>query len=800
MQVQFIRSFLLCIFILGLELLRGQDTMVLKPEVVSVEVLTPRVQRDRVPRSSLATGENLELDLTPQSVYIITSENILRQNISTLTDVMRLVPGAVISSVGSAVEGEKFMVNGLNGNAHMKVMINNVPVKPWIMPGMPIGAQLPIRQADRIEVLLGSASAFLGEEACAGVINIILEESERPVFTRTNLGFGRLGYNDLDLTFGGKLGQDKNIFRFTVYGRSTVQNNREIFYNKAKLFDFREYLLYPNLTTLWERNQNLFPDNTRRDTIVPIFGVPHESRQFGVMLMWRGIRFRYDLMTRRDYSSIGLNPMAVGYWRPGDRIGERIETFSIQLGRAKKRRQSNFMLSLLRSTSTENSLKTHVFGAMGQTFYNELRRDFLPNFNEKLYNRLTDNYYSGQRNVVNQGVDGRLNYRISWALKRNFTYTAGFQNSVSLGSEYSDLFNRAVFSDKFLPFPDTSLQSKPFKPEPAFNGTAQLYQQLMFRYRGLTVLGGISGNVVLDYGVFRQQRLAAIWRLTKMFSLDANLADGYTPASPYYLGNTVVLAQDESVTKQVTVPSTSTNYLKPQFSKSYELGVRARQGRLSGRASLIGMKQRQTIEGGYVETGASGYGIDVPYVLYGYKNDAGSLTEINAFRMEARLDSASFEVFNANSKLHAWQWSQMANFQLSSGRRIGIADSVGTRKELSYVPNYPSWNFKYVSTFVSQKLDISVIVQWQADTRTHLELYQDRFPRLQGRTNLASGRRTIDLSARLFVNKNFSAWVDMRNLFGRAYYGIDATGTPDDLVLNPQALRVFRFGVQYNLD
>jgi TonB-dependent Receptor Plug Domain len=783
----------------GSTLLLGQDTLLIKPDVVGVGVLTPRVQRDRIPRSNLATGENLELDLTPQSVYIITSEDILRQNISTLTDVMRLVPGAVISAVGNADEGEKFMMNGLSGNAHVKVMINNVPVKPWTMSGMPIGAQLPIRQADRIEVMIGSASAFLGEEACAGVINIILEESERPVFTRTNLGFGQLGYNDLDLTFGGKIGKDRNIFRFTVYGRSTVQNNRDIFYNKAELFDYRKYLLYPNLTPIWERNANLFPDNTRRDTLVPIFGAPHESRQFGVMLLWRGIRFRYDLMSRRDYSSIGLNPMAVGYWRPGDRIGDRIETFSIQLGRTKTRRQSNFMLSVLRSSSTQNSLKTHVFGAMGQTFFQDLRRDFLPNYNEKLYNRLSDTYFNGQRNVVNQGLDTRLSYRMSWSLKRGFTYTAGFHNSVSLGTHYSDLLNKPLFSSNFLPFPDTSVQVKPFKPAPTLTGIANVYQQLMYRRNGLTLLAGVSGHLILDYGIFRRHRLAALWKVSHLLSFDAHYGEGYTPASPYYSGNTVILARNESETYQMSFLNTDTIFLKPQFSRSYEFGVRAREGRLSGRAAFIGMNLQNTIEGGYTERGSDRYNIIGDYVLYGYKNDFGSRTEINAFRLEARLDSASFEL-PVRSKMRDWQWSQMASFQLSTGRRIGIADSMGVRKTLDYVPNYPGWNAKYVSSFVNQKLDISLIVQWQADTRTHLELYQDRFPLLAGRTNLAAGRRTVDLSARLFVNKNFSAWIDIRNLFGRVYYGIDASGTPDDLVLNPQALGGFRFGVQYNLD
>ena len=67
----------------------------------------------------------------------------------TLTDVLKRLPGIRVSQPGSALEGETFLMRGLLGNAYAKILINDLPIKPFLVSGMPIGAQLPIREAYR---------------------------------------------------------------------------------------------------------------------------------------------------------------------------------------------------------------------------------------------------------------------------------------------------------------------------------------------------------------------------------------------------------------------------------------------------------------------------------------------------------------------------------------------------------------------------------------------------------------------------------------------------------------------------
>ncbi|MEZ4948332.1 MAG: hypothetical protein R2784_02910 [Saprospiraceae bacterium] len=51
-----------------------------------------------------------------------------------------------MSQPGSA-EGKTFMMRGLIGNQYSKILINDVPIRPTALLGMPIGAQLLIKQA-----------------------------------------------------------------------------------------------------------------------------------------------------------------------------------------------------------------------------------------------------------------------------------------------------------------------------------------------------------------------------------------------------------------------------------------------------------------------------------------------------------------------------------------------------------------------------------------------------------------------------------------------------------------------------
>jgi outer membrane receptor for ferrienterochelin and colicin len=60
--------------------------------------------------------------------------------------------------------------------------------------------------------------------------------------------------------------------------------------------------------------------------------------------------------------------------------------------------------------------------------------------------------------------------------------------------------------------------------------------------------------------------------------------------------------------------------------------------------------------------------------------------------------------------------------------------------------------------------------------------------------------RTWDVTLRWAFNKNFALQAQILNLFSKQYAGIDATGTTDDMIFNPQHGRLWRVGANYNMD
>ena len=153
----------------------------------------------------------------PQKTYVITKRDIFQHDCITLVDVLKIIPGFRVSQPGSAQLGEIFGIRGFVGNSNMTILINGSPINPTSTPGMPIGAQLPIRQAERIEITVGP-SIFYGTSSAAGVINIVISEIERPVEANSSISIGENGLRLINTTISGKSGKGKNLLGYSLFG------------------------------------------------------------------------------------------------------------------------------------------------------------------------------------------------------------------------------------------------------------------------------------------------------------------------------------------------------------------------------------------------------------------------------------------------------------------------------------------------------------------------------------------------------------------------------------------------------
>ncbi|MFZ4632684.1 MAG: TonB-dependent receptor plug domain-containing protein [Saprospiraceae bacterium] len=725
-----------------------------------------------------ATRSTENVDNLPFTVWVVTEEDILANGFVTLVDVLKSVPGIRVSQPGNALEGETFMVRGLSGNQYMRILINDVPVKPAGTLGMPIGAQLPIRQAERIEIYFGPASAVWGNEAFAGVVNIILKETERPIFTRAELNFGNNGYNGLDLSFGGKLGRDKNIFRYSIYGSSTVREKTNTFYDKD-LYNPEYYTPFGIGAELYRENPNYLP-------VFPPDGaapspIGHESRLFGFAFKWRGLTFNYNRMARFEHTALGLNPVAVSYSNPSNRLGERIETFSLGFERARKRRRAFYTFSAVHYRVDDASTTTLVFDQLSAAAYYVQAPLTAPQDLSQLRRTIFNELASGQRHTVANGLDLRADIHFQTAIFNNIFLDFGGQSNISVAYPVLGYQLRPVDIPIFGESP-TGVD-KPFAPQTIGSIDANLFAQLQWRYKQFSLTGGTALNFSTDYNLQFAPRLGMLYRLDSTWSIYANAASAFKRPGLYETTNRFRIIEGDSI---IELSNPYDYRSKVERMDAAELGIRFRLFWLE--STTLGYYQRA------FDLNRNGYLIkksDNTW-LYGYAQAPGLSMEnwgIQQWFVLRDLETG----FSLNKKEKILAFKGEVLLQYTRGKEwfgYGIAPTDAVR-------NMPGWTAQVRASWRQGKFQLTLSTLRNRGMLSKAVVYESFYG--QQRLRDYPRYRTWDVMARLYLSDQFLIYMQVQNLFNQEYAGIDATGTPEDLLYNPQPQRIVRIGVNYNM-
>lgn len=764
---------------------QSDSTLLLAPERLSErDILFRDLSKEEIKVIS-ATRSPEAISNQPFSVWVITGEDILRNGFVTLADVLKAAPGIRVSQPGNAMEGETFLMRGLSGNQYVKILINDMPVKPAIALGMPIGAQLPIRQAERIEVLYGPAGAIYGEEACAGVINIILKETERPVFTQADLSFAQNGYTSLDLMFGGKLGRDKNIFRYSIYGSSTVRDDSDYFYDE-ELFNTNNYLELGLDTSFYINNDNYRGQNTPKDSIARTGVLPHESRMFGLNMTWRGLQFSYNRFNRFDRSALGLNPLAVSYANPSNRLAETIENYTLGFQRVKNKRTTQTTFSLETYQISNTSTTTYIFDRLSAANYlirsQPLQTD---SARSALITGIFNWYASDERFAVANGYDARVRSKMNMYFNSRFKLDVGGLIHLGGGAPQSSYFPVpvSVGVDGSV-FP---MGPKTISPATKTALDGNFFAQADWHYKHVNLIGGTAVNVSVEQGITLAPRLGILYKIDSTWSLRFTGSSGFRHASMFGYANTFTIQPGTGL--QVTAGSR--DFGTEKFYAA-EAGLRYREGTIRSEITFFLQQAHRLYRPGYL---VSEPGI-VPSFSYGYKNAPGlaqALWGVQGLFKSERL--ALLDIGNSRHRAIVTGRSELY-VQYMKGKEWFGYDISSTDDLL----NQPKWTIQFRSFIkVNKNVELVIAATKLSASLSKSVLYAD-FYRLQDREERLEQYTTWDLVARAYLSNHFLVYCNFTNIFNREYQGLDATGTQDDLLYNPQPGRVFRLGVNYNMN
>jgi outer membrane cobalamin receptor len=716
----------------------------------------------------------------PFSTHVITREEIRTNGYETLVDALKMAPGIRVSQPGSAVDGETFLMRGLLGNTYAKILINDVPVKPAFVASMPIGAQLPVKEAERIEIIYGAGAALYGSDAAAGVINIITRESDRPVYMQADLSVGGGIYSSANVMFGGRLGKDKRIFRYFAYGSNVLFENRNIFYDQ-------DYNYNP---TTYERpdtnyaNSNIFKNYAGTASKPVLTNTPHLSRKFGFNIKYKRLTLSGETMYRRDHSSLGYNPAALSYRNPQTFTGESILKFNLNIFKEREKRNRKTDLTYIRynlDTRSSNLLVQNKFAQMlGESSEAQAKTDtsntalgyFL-----NLYNR----YIDGIRYQFGKSDEFRMehvrNYRlfkyISLTLGANFKYAVGYPFTNYLSRPAATRDNNFIgFQNDFILDPET-FPILPKKKE-LYEGNG--FGQLFYNGEKFNVAAGVNYaaylpnlDEVANLGFIDNfsPRLSGLWNLTESVNIRSTWGRAFRAPNAYYQGTSYAIQSDNKpIVRRPDAP------IFPEKTTSWENGIRwkADNGDIGADLTWFLSKTSRLLRYNSREFSMSG---DSTYLgLLGYSN-----FDNTTIRYTGGQFSMFFKTKNLVDGILSYSWLNYKKADLNTLETFAIRPPKGSI-------------FQFRQSFSPFK-----------DSKVIFDLIRYKDIARKGGEKADNKFWTCDLVWLYNFTDRFSCYLKIINLFNQEYSGILPEGDPGDLLhYNPQSGFFLRLGMNYYIE
>ena len=810
----------------------GEDAFdVIERDILGVDNLdTSEVEAPRV--MSVARSSKL-IDELPLTAYRVEHKDIVDNCYITLCDVLKSVPGFRVSQPQSGELGEAFMQRGLLGNTYTKILINGIDIKPSGTYGMTLGANIPIRQAEYIDIIYGPASASYGNDACVGVINIVTREPEKKSFTTADLycGSGSMFY--LDFHAGAKVGHGKNVTMLSIYGSNlnvddvNVSRDKDL-YNRWNYFlqngdtlemqagDGNSYAITRSMINeeMFDKyysslfsNMKYYRINYRGDFYMPeINDMPQNATQVGAEIKFRGLTFAYNMLHRMDFADFGQSSMAYAYYDPRNMQGEFIRRAAISADYKIGTFQTNTMVRYIRYRVDKSSCRGVNWNPDPQYIYGA-SDDFAAEEN------ITWNPVSKLN--INAGVSYQYSGVLPPTLECERKFDFDSYEMFSTNVNYTD----SVYG-KFGTYPYTYWQTG-------------AYALIDFDLKRLTINGGVRFDYHSQWGRSINPRFALMYKVSDRFRIRASQAYAYkTPSPAQYYYSTAVAMDSKTALGTVTalhhVPSDIDN-LKPESINSTEFGMRLNLPGLSKNSYIemvaytnivkdplvrawvrldesglkkapnptlaalgIYVKDDDSPKGAYYKPGMYYVGVTDFFSstrgrdwTRAYKNETNAKTKLYGLQLIGKFENIMSSGIDLN-----------AAFTYTLGRENLSNNEAGSEEqfiEVDYIRHTP----KYMAQ-VSVARDLGRVFHIRLDNT-----YCSKFARMyyQATENpyfWSPSYYTLDCAVTGKIGKNLTLVLKVSNITNTLYAGIDVKNMDVDLPYNPQQLRTFSFGATYD--
>lgn len=760
----------------------------------------------------------------PVTIYVVSREEILENNYVTLVDVLKSVPGMRTSQPGSGDLGETFQMRGMLGNNYTKILINNIPIKTSVSEGLGIGGQLPIRQAERIEIIYGPASALYGADATVGVINIITKEPETGIFAQADINLS--GENFINFNVGGKAGKNENILKYVFYGGINSSQNLNINFD-SDVFKPLSYLDQTNPaieiggeTVYYSQLSASMINNFGLDSAVylqnyegtadsfPVKEIATQSYYSGFELKFKAINISAYNSYRKYHSSIGRSPFLYKYNNPQNFIAENSDNVSLgynkTFGRFHNTTNATFTRTYLDRGSNfgvtyiPNGDKMYVYYESNNFLIEELitysynRIEIIAGLNLKGASDIPQTNYllepfdqtefdlsditstiTTSRKLENFGKNPYYYYSTAQFIQSYFNFDkliimAGFRN------DFNSLYaNTEAFPTDTM---NNDSTNNPFNPP--YNPIDSIQLPNRFKLNDGSDASSVS------------PRIAILYKVDNSFSIRASYGQAFKPPSGNQIFNSIAypyIVDNDTGYYYAFIPNLA---LKPEYFSSLEFGIRKDFFNKKIQLDLTIYHNRITnlITISYVDPKQYGFERSVN------PDDNPARTYSNSSDAVANLDGINFMLkFNNIIEKYNLDLQLSGTFVLRGNEILSNGDKI------DYFRGTPKYIGKIKTSFdITEKMYLKINNYWTSS------FYRQFLPSADYYANdyyqTINGYFITDLYAGLRFHKNLNIYFKITNLTNEEYAGIDATGTDIDLQYNPQFQRNISFGITFMLN
>jgi iron complex outermembrane receptor protein len=188
--------------------------------------------------SASATKTDTPLIETPQSVSVVTREQITEQGAQTLNQVLRYTAGVATETRGAtATRLDQFSVRGFSASTYLDGL--------RVFGGRDALPQVDAYRLERVDVLKGPASVMYGQGGPGGVVNQVSKRPLEETLREVEVQVGNYDYRRANFDFGGPL-DDEGKYLYRLVGSGYLSDGQ------VKDTKERRYFVAPAFT--WKPN------------------------------------------------------------------------------------------------------------------------------------------------------------------------------------------------------------------------------------------------------------------------------------------------------------------------------------------------------------------------------------------------------------------------------------------------------------------------------------------------------------------------------------------------------------------